>query len=108
MFLSKKKKHDPQYSTWCIWHDLLDSCNFPASHTQVADYHSESEWSPNHEGWLECGAPFAHIGSWEEGMSYRINKAPSSTYIGNREKGMLFRIQIAWMSNLTQVVLLLR
>ncbi len=41
--VSLSKKHNLQYLTWYYWHNLLDSCDFPASCIQDFDYRSEAE-----------------------------------------------------------------
>ncbi len=77
MLFSKKKKkspiHNPQYSVdysmWCYWHDLFNSCDFPAGHTLVLRLSLRVRIG---RGWLVCKALSPYIESREEGMSYKI------------------------------------
>ncbi len=68
---SLKKKHDPQYSIWHNWHNLIDSCNFPAGCTLDYDYRLSLRVQRG-SGWLLCRAPTSYIGSREEAMFYRV------------------------------------
>ncbi len=54
------------------WRDLLDSCDFPASHTLDSDI-------------LVCGVLSTYAGSWEEGMSYRVRIARLNLWPGTAQ-----------------------